>query len=148
MRPIGTAPERRWYAAHVRGPNYDQLRKRGFLVLYPDVDDYVFLEVSKENDKLLKKQLELSIAFLKSRGRFQTISEAEVLRMTQKTPTDSLAEGTTIEVINGYCENMEGTVLEIIGSQIKAALKGYKRTYEVTIDRLDVIAVTPEEMTA
>jgi len=132
--------DRKYWVAHVRGPNYDLLRKRGFTVLYPDVDDYVFLEVNKPNEKLLKRQLELCVAFLKKHGKMQTITEAELRLMAKTTTLDILAENTPIEVINGYCENLEGRVLEIMGDQIKALLKGYNRSYEVVINRLDVVA--------
>lgn len=131
---------KRYYVAHVRGPNYEQLKRKGFTVLYPDVDDYVFLEVTPQNQKLLKKQQELSIFFLKNKREFRTVSEEELSRMKKVTSTDLLMENCGIEVINGYCENLTGTVVEIIGDKIRAKLQGYKRTYDVTIDRLDVIA--------
>lgn len=132
--------EKKYWVAHVRGPNYDQLRKKGFLVLYPDVDDYVFLEVTEANQKLLKKQLELAVAFLKTKGKFNTVTETEVKRMSLETSTERIAVGAEIEVINGYCDNMEGKVLEVDGDRIRASLRGYNRTYDVELDRLDVIA--------
>lgn len=138
---------KRFYVAHVRGPDYRQLKKRGFLVLYPDVDDYVFLEATTENQKLLKKQLELGVAFLKRKGQFVTVSEDEVRRMTKETTESNLGVGTEIEIISGYCENMDGTVLEVAGSEIRALLRGYRRVYDVTVNRLDVIAKQKEPQT-
>jgi len=132
--------EREYWIAHVRGPNYTILKKKGFLVLYPDVDDYVFLEVNEENKKYLKKQLELSIAFLKNKSKLVTVKEAEVQRMIQATSREKILPGTAIKVISGYCENLEGVVTGVVDdNQVEARLEGYNRQYNVVIDRLDVV---------
>jgi len=129
-----------YWIAHVRGPNYSLLKKKGFLVLYPDVDDYVFLEVKDENKKYLKKQLELAIAFLKNKTKLVTCTQAEVDRMVRATSRKSIAIGTAIKVISGFCENMDGVVTGVVDdSQVEARLKGYNRNYDVVVDRLDVV---------
>lgn len=129
---------RRYWIAHVRGPNYEQLRKRGFLVLYPDVDDYVFLEVNPENKGILKKQLELSVSFLKSGSKYHTVSEEEVKRMSVGTSEDAITPGSEVDVINGYCENLSGVVISRNGERLRVELRGYRRAYNVVLDRLDV----------
>ena len=132
--------EREYWIAHVRGPNYSILKKKGFLVLYPDVDDYVFLEVNDENKKYLKKQLELSIAFLKNKTKLVTVKEEEVQRMIQATSREKILPGTPIRVISGYCENMEGVVTGVVDDDmVKATLEGYNRQYEVEVARLDLV---------
>jgi len=132
--------EREYWIAHVRGPNYEILKKRGFLVLYPDVDDYVFLEVKEENKKFLKKQLELSIAFLKNKSKLVTVKEHEVQRMIAATSREKILPGTLIKVISGYCENLDGVVTGVVDdNQVEARLEGYNRQYQVVIDRLDIV---------
>jgi len=135
-----TDETREYWIAHVRGPNYSVLKKRGFLVLYPDVDDYVFLEVKDENKKYLKKQLELSIAFLKNKNKLVTATEEEVQRMIDATSRESIEPGTSIKVISGYCENLEGVVTGVVNeNEVEARLNGYNRQYQVVVDRLDVV---------
>jgi len=132
--------EREYWIAHVRGPNYEILKKKGFLVLYPDVDDYVFLEVNDDNKKYLKKQLELSIAFLKNKSKLVTVKEAEVQRMIQATSREKILPGTAIKVISGYCENLDGVVIGVVDdNQVEALLEGYNRQYQVMVDRLDIV---------
>jgi len=131
---------REYWIAHVRGPNYEVLKKKGFLVLYPDVDDYVFLEVKDDNKKYLKKQLELSIAFLKQKSKLVTVKEEEVQRMIDATSREKIEPGTSISVISGYCENLDGIVTGVIDDdQVEATLNGYNRQYDVVVKRLDVV---------
>jgi len=132
--------EREYWIAHVRGPNYEVLKKKGFLVLYPDVDDYVFLEVNDSNKKYLKKQLELSIAFLKNKSKLVTVKEKEVQRMIDATSREKIEPGTLISVISGYCENLDGVVTRVVDEdEVEACLNGYNRQYDVVIKRLDVV---------
>lgn len=132
--------QKQYWIAHVRGPNYSVLKKKGFLVLYPDVDDYVFLEVKESNKKYLKKQLELAIAFLKNKTKLVTCTQEEVDRMIQATSRTSIAIGTAIKVISGFCENMDGVVTGVPDEgKVEARLKGYNRDYDVVVDRLDVV---------
>lgn len=136
-----------FWVAHVRGPNYDQLRKKGFLVLYPDVDDYVFLEVKKDNEKYLKRQLELAIAFLKNKKGYQTVRYSEVKRMMETTSAERIEIGARVSAISGYCDGLEGIVKGVTDDKIIAVVQGYNRTYEVELDRLDVIVKADEELT-
>jgi hypothetical protein len=51
-----------YWAGHARGPDFNQLRKLGFTTLYPRMDDYIFLQVTPANKRLLRKQGELGVA--------------------------------------------------------------------------------------
>lgn len=132
--------QKEYWIAHVRGPNYEILKKKGFLVLYPDVDDYVFLEVNEKNKKYHKRQLELAIAFLKNKSKLLTVTEEEVQRMVEATSRETIAVGTPIKVISGYCESLDGVVTGIVNeSQVEAKLNGYNRQYEVVVNKLDLV---------
>lgn len=128
---------KQFWCAHVRGPYFDRLRKLGFVVLYPAVDDYVFLEVSDENRKLVSRQQDLGIFFLKRGRRLQTISEAELENIQERT-TEKLEIGAPIIVVGGYCEALEGKIMDENGQKVRCELQGYTRTYDVWIDKLDV----------
>lgn len=128
---------KRFFIAHVRTPDYEKLRKKGFLVLYPDVDDYVFLEDTPGNQKLLRKQTEIGVYFLRKGETYQTVSQAEIDRM-KKTTADQLTVGSAITVVSGYCENLDGRVDQIEGDRVKVTLDGFNRKYEVELDRLEV----------
>jgi hypothetical protein len=132
------APPRRFYLAHVRGPFYDKLRDLGFVVLYPALDDYVFLEDKPENEKLLRKQSELGIYFLRKRNKYQTVSEHEVARMLD-TAVGPIEPETAITVVTGHCANLDGKVIEVDGQKVHCRLQGYNRTYDVWLDRLSVV---------
>ena len=81
-----TFEEETYWIAHVRGGEWPRLRREGFLVLYPSVDDYVFLEASKKNKKKLNRQTELGIYFLKDKkGVLSTVKKAEI----DRTPSGS-----------------------------------------------------------
>lgn len=135
--------ERRWYVAHARGPNFDYLKERGFHHMYPTMDDYVFLEVTDANKKLLRKQTELCISFMKAAEEYVTISEQELNEMCKKT-TDEIVVGGEVKVLLGYCENLEGVVNDRDRDKLKVTLKGYNRTYEVTLNVDQVVMKTPE----
>lgn len=138
MNDLGSKPDRKWWVAHVRTSDYRQLDRRGFLVLYPDVDDYVFLEAKDENKKLLRKQPELGVMFLKNRSQFATVTEAEVARMIKKATPVALKPGSEIVVISGFAESLTGTVLEEIGVEVRVLLRGYRKVYDVLVNRLDL----------
>lgn len=129
--------EKRFWACHVRTPYFDKLRDHGFLVLYPMMDDYVFLESKPENLRFIRMQQELGISFIKVKGNLQVVTEAEIQKM-KGTTVDLVTAGAQIEVVSGYAENLEGVVLEERGDKLLVLLDGYKRKYELEVDRLDV----------
>jgi len=131
-----------YWVCHVRGPNFEQLRRKGFVVLYPAMDDYVFLEASPANLPLLKRQTELGVSFLKHRNKLSTVTQEEIDRMTQVT-TDLVMVGSKIEVISGFAENLNGVVLEIGEKELLCELDGYKRKYTVWVDKLDLVELKP-----
>lgn len=129
----------KYYVCHVRGAEYAKLKSLGFLVLYPMIDDYVFLEAIPENKKFLNKQTELGISFLKQREALVLVNKSEIDRM-KETSKDSIREGAEIRVIGGYCANLEGRVLQILESgNYLCELQGFKQTYQAEIDPLDLV---------
>ena len=102
------------------------------------MDDYVFLAATKENKKKLNKQTELGVFFLKDKRGLSTVTRAEIDRMTEVT-TDQVVEGAEITVVEGYCTNMDGVVLEDNGSELLCLLSGWKRKYEVSLPRSSVV---------
>lgn len=144
--PVGDKDLRRFWVAHARGCDYDLLQFRGFVVLYPKVDDYVFLEVDPKNDKLRGKQLELGISFLKDkRGQLKSISAEELKAMSAET-SEKLVVGATVQVVAGYCANMTGRIVTVdeVAGTAECELDGYRRKYAVKLDLLDLEAVPVE----
>lgn len=129
---------KRFFTAHTRGPNFEYLKKKGFTVLFPVVDDYVFLEDRKDLLPLLKKQTELCVYFLRDRNGYVTVSEEEVMAM-RACSTDKIEVGALIKVVAGPYENLEGTVLEEKGEAYLCKLSGFNREYEVEVSRLDLV---------
>lgn len=131
----------RYWVAHVRGANFEKLRERGFLTFYPTLDDYVCLKVSEENRKLLTKQTELGVFFLKQKGEYTTISTSEMLNWFTQTEA-KIDVGADILVVAGYGSNLDGKVLEISedNRRLYVELYGLTRTYPVWVDRLEVVA--------
>lgn len=135
---------KRYWSAHARGCNFEQLRKLGFKTFYPLLDDYVFLEVAQQNEKFLRKQTELGISFLKKKGRPVEISQKEMDRMSFGGMV-AVKVGDEVMIISGYGSNLEGTVVEEDlqnTNKLKVRCLGYKRVYEVIVDRMDVIPKT------
>jgi transcription antitermination factor NusG len=130
--------EKRFWLAHVRGPFYEKLRSLGFIVFYPAMDDYVFLEVADKNKPLLNRQTELCIHFLKKREKLLTISQAEVDQIRAGT-AEHVKESSRVEVVSGYCAGLDGRIVEVEDEQCKCELKGYNRSYTVWVDKLDVV---------
>lgn len=128
----------RFYVGHVRGADFEQLRKLGFVVFHPTMDDYVFLEVAERNYSFLKRQSELGVSFLKSGSVYETVSREELESMANTT-LDQIKVGSKIKVLQGFCENMEGEVKEVVGNKLKCVLKGYKREYEQSLLKTDVV---------
>jgi len=136
-----------FWVAHVRGADFDQLKKTGFLTFFPSLDDYVFLEVKEENQHLLRRQSELNIHFLKKGSDYTTVEETELDYMTQETK-GKIIEGTDIQVVKGYCANLDGIVLEVEEELARCYLNGYNRKYKVELDISDIVAQTDLTMKA
>lgn len=131
---------RRYWLAHVRGADYKRLREKGFEVLYPVVDDYVFLEVLPENEKFLKKQSELMIHFLRAKGGYKTISrkELEAMKGSKKL---SVEPGQKIKAVAGIGQGLEGVVISKNGTRLNVELKGYERVFPLEVDEQEVVAI-------
>lgn len=132
-----------WLIAHARGCDFGKLREKGFLTLYPMIDDYVFLEDKPENQKYLRKQSELGVFFLRKGGKYQTVSRKEIDQMCKQT-TDRIVPKAEILVVSGFGANLEGKVIAVEGNQLHCELQGLKRVYNVVIDRQDVVLKGPD----
>lgn len=128
----------RFFVAHTRGPNFFLLKKRGFITFYPTVDDYVFLPDTEELKPLLRKQTELCVLFLKAKGAYVTISQAEMDLMIGTT-VGKIVEGAEIVAIEGICEGLDGIVLSILGDSISCRFQGYNRIYEQVVSSGEVV---------
>jgi hypothetical protein len=131
-----------YYIAHARGCDFRRLREKGFLTFYPDFDDYVFLEASQKNTKLLRKQTEFGIFFLREKKNgYAKTTESEIKKMTKKAGADALPPATPILVVEGYGANLDGVVLEtdVTGRKVRCDLTGFNRHYNVWLDRMDLV---------
>jgi len=115
------------------------------LVLYPTLDDYVFLKAVPENKKYLSRQTDLGIYFLKSKkGELETVLREEIKRMQEGT-TEQIEDGVQVLIVEGYCSNMEGVVLESNEDELFCRLKGWQRTYDVWIPRSEAVYKEDDE---
>lgn len=128
----------RFWIGHARGCDFARLREKGFLTLYPTIDDYVFLEETDANQKFLGKQIELGLYFLKKKGKLITVSQEEIQRMT-KTSTDKINLDSEILVVQGPGAGLDGIVSKIEGNKVTGLLNGYARKYELVMDLQDVV---------
>jgi hypothetical protein len=133
-----------YWIAHARGCDFGKLRDKGFLVLAPTMDDYVFLEATEPNKKFLRKQTELGIAFLRGKNGPTTASKTEIDRMATKAKA-SLEGVEEVLVIGGIAANLEGRILEQKGEKLRLELKGYNRNYTLDVDRMDVVSKRPDQ---
>lgn len=129
-----------YYVALARGADFRVLKARGFTVFYPLLDDYVFLEVSDDNKKLLNKQEELCVKFLrdKSGKGIQTVTGKELNRMTQTTQK-SLVPGQDITVVDGSFIGMDGKITSLEGDNITCKVVGYRKTYQVILTAVQIV---------
>jgi len=136
----------RYYIAHARGCSFEFLRKQGFVTFYPTMDDYVFLPTKPENERLLRKQTELCVAFMKKAGQYRTISQKELDAMAGQT-VNKISVADRILVVQGFAANLTGVVLEEYGTTLKVDLEGWNRNYTVEIDKMDAVPEPPKEVT-
>lgn len=132
---------KRFYVAHARGPDFDYLKRLGFVVMYPIMDDYVFLEDVPKHSKYLTRQNELGVSFLKEGSQLVTVSEEELSQMGAGT-VDRIKVGSQIRVLVGYCEGMEGTVDELDGGKVKCTLRGWNKNYNVMLSITEIVEKT------
>lgn len=135
---------KRFWIAHARGPNFSLLRDRGFVTFYPTMDDYVFLEVSEQNEKLLRKQSELCVAFVKDKkGKLQTVSQAELDRMRQKS-TAGIEPGSMVLSVDGIASNLEGIVKAVKDNIVQVVFNGLSRVYDLEVDAQTLVLRTDD----
>lgn len=129
---------KKYNVGHARGSDFKQLKSLGFVVFYPMMDDYVFLEVTPENKALVRRQSELGVLFLKERNKFVEVTEDELSVMKMET-VGQIKVGVEIRVLGGYCENLEGVVEAMDGDTLQCCLKGFNRVYRVELAVTDVV---------
>jgi hypothetical protein len=136
----------RYWIAHTRGPDFNKLRDRGFITFFPTMDDYVFLEANEKNEKLLRKQSELCVSFLKAKDDYPTISYIEMMRMFTKTLAP-IAPKTKILAVMGVASGLDGEVLEVReeGQKFLCKMQGFNRVYELLLDRLEIVEKKPDD---
>lgn len=134
-----------FWVAHARGCDFSHLKDLGFTLLYPKMDDYVFLEVSEDNRKFLKKQAELSISFLKDKSGYNTITQAELDAMYQASES-KFSKGDKVYAVSGFASGLRGEIVKVLESSCEVILQGYRRKYEVQVDKIDLVKELHEEI--
>lgn len=131
---------KQYYVGLARGADFKDLKARGFTVFYPVLDDYVFLEVTDENKKLLTKQDELKVKFLRDQNSrtIQQVTEKELSAMVMTTQ-DILVEGQDISVVEGFGTGLEGKIFSRDGEALTCDLYGYKRVFRVVLTTIQVV---------
>lgn len=128
----------RYFVCHTRGPNFDLLKKRGFITFYPTIDDYVFLPDKPENISLLRKQSELGVMFLRANNEYVSISEEEMNAMLSTT-LGKIKEGSEITAIEGIYEGLDGVVSKIEGDLLTCTFKGLRRIFEARVPTTQIV---------
>ncbi len=136
--PMTSGRRNEFWVAQVRGANFDELHRRGFLTFFPAVDDYAFLPVSDKNRRLTDCEEELQIEFLRVSDCLQTVTRAELAGMSHAAG-ERLRAGSRIVVVRGACEGLSGKVVKILGDELLCEVEGYQRFYERTLLRTDVV---------
>jgi len=126
-----------WVASVVsKEVSFDDLRKKGFVVLNPVVENYVFLEEAEANKPLLRQQTALNIRFLRCGNQMRlavvTSDEVRVFRETSFGSGDVVGD---IEVVAGYCSGLDGRIVSEKDGVYCCMLKGWRQEYEVFLDR-------------
>jgi transcription antitermination factor NusG len=124
--------------AHSRGCDFQQLRDFGFVVFYPASDDYVFLEDTDQAEKLMRRQQELGLAFLKEGESWTFVTEAEIDVM-RKAVGDGIVVGGKISVVSGPGANLSGVITDVQGDRLRVILDGMTRKFDIWVDRLELV---------
>lgn len=125
-----------YWLAQVRGADFANLHRLGFITLFPTSDDYAFLEAIEANRKLVNRQLQLGLEFLTAAGKLATITQAELDQMGAHTPV-GLQIGHRVSITDGIYANLEGEVATL-GASLTVCLRGWSRTYVVQVSRTQV----------
>lgn len=131
---------RTWFVAHARGCDFALLEKRGFTTFYPSLDDYVFLEDTPDNQKMLRKQSELGIKFVSTNRGYTRITEKELNRMSKAT-VDRIKVSQKVLAVGGIASNLEGTVREVSEEGFLVEFLGLYRTFMVLTKRTELVPI-------
>lgn len=134
-----TSGQSKYWVALARGADFEDLKRRGFRVFYPVLDDYVFLEALDENKTLTSKSESLRVKFLRDgKGKILEVSGAELDRMRGCTE-DNLVPGQDISVVEGFCNGLDGKILGRAGDDLKCEVYGFKRVFSQTLSVTQVV---------
>lgn len=137
-------PEERFWTAYARGANFEDLKRRGFTVFYPSVDDYVFLRAVSENRGLVERADELGLQyFLRVGGELAEVTWADIAGMAAQA-VQSIGPGDLIEVVRGPAEGLRGRVIELRADGVRVRVRSWIRWHEVTVAGTDLILVKPD----
>jgi ribosomal protein L24 len=56
----------------------------------------------------------------------------------------SIGPGDPVEIVRGMAEGLRGRVVRLVADGVRVRVKSWKRTYELTVDRLDLILLKPD----
>lgn len=132
-------PEETYWVAHVKGAEFGELERLGFLTLYPVVDDYVFLRAIDANAPLVLKEVELGLEFLRQERVLQKVRESEIREMSGPT-RGPLQRHDRVHIVRGHCEGMVALVLRVRDDYVDLQVQGFRTTYKMTIPRGDVVS--------
>lgn len=121
-----------FWVAKTTNPNFKLLKDVGFTVLYPSLDDYVFLETKTENAKWLGREKDLGVQFqraLDGKG-WMTVLEEELEAMKETLWGGLQVEG-KVRVVGGVYDGMTGVVMVEEPDRCLVKLQGFNREYEV-----------------
>jgi hypothetical protein len=124
-----------YWVCHLRGADFADLERQGFITFYPYCDDYAFLPAIPENRKFIRREARLQVMFLRNDTIPATISEVE-LEAFKGSALSPVQIGAHIEVLEGPYEKMHGTILSNVGTEYTCSIDSYNgRTYEVVLTR-------------
>lgn len=127
-----------YWTCHVRGFNHAELREKGFVVPYPTVEDYAFLEAKEENRQLVEDQGELGLIFITISGKLGLSTQEEV-DMMMGTTRGGIEPGTLVRVTKGRYVSLEGVVKSVEGDELVVELEGFAKKYEARVKVVEVV---------
>lgn len=138
---------KRYWVGHVRGPDFAALQKKGFVTLFPTMDDYVFLEAVSHNLGLLRNESSLGVKFIRKpkSSALATVTEEELNTM-RKVTRSFLQVGAKVEAVAGAAEGLQGELLELLPEErAMVRFQGLKRVFEVEVALMDLVELEKKD---
>lgn len=128
-----------YWVCHIRGADFTDLKKLGFITLYPYCDDYAFLPVTDGNKKLLYNETHLKVLFLRCGGEIAIVTEEELQNFGNFTLSQIQVKA-KIEVLEGPYSQMKGYIESISGNTYHCKIESYSdRFYDVDLERTQFV---------